>query len=74
MEHNLTISNNGINIQIMLLLLSHGRAKAFDQWIQITAYMNQIGKIELFFHGQVATMFNIQSIGIKLPTTTKGVF
>jgi len=66
MDHDLTISNNGIIIKIILLLLNHGRAKALHQGIQITTY-----KIELFFHDQVATMFNIQSTGIKLPTTTK---
>jgi hypothetical protein len=49
MDHDLTISNNGIIIQIVLLLLSHDRVRAFDQGIQITTYMNQIGKIELFF-------------------------
>jgi len=73
-DHGLTISSNGIIVQIMLLFLSHDRVRALHQGIQITAYMNQIDKFELFFHGQVATMFNIQSTGIKFPTTTKWVF
>jgi hypothetical protein len=30
MDHNLKISNNGSIIQIMLLLLSHDRARAFQ--------------------------------------------